>query len=403
MNIVIIIQGILYQVTRQRYHGLGLKNWVFYPLPEKTWNTLVSSEDGNHQPIVVYHGKWLGTRINGFFHNSGYDLESLSNGWHHLTVVESSSEGKATTTFYINGKEVAEVGEAQSFTALEFDGTDDYVKVDAHTNPTAAITVSLWAKSNTENWNSDGCLASKRDAYLLHPNANSKTISFRVYASSSWNMVDYTPSDIKQWHHYAGTFDGTTLKLYVDGIEVNQTDAFDTTTPISSDSGTLCIGKDVDHSKFFNGQIAEVCVWDKARTQEQIKADIGKVLEGDESGLVGYWRFKATSAENLSSSEKNGTFGGNPKLVSLSAKTASNIKFIGNTQAGEEQFGKLAEVRAWNLALKEAEIVVNSKTRLSGNEPGLAAYYPLNEATGTEVRDVYSVWCYLVGLCCAYW
>ena len=66
----------------------------------------------------------------------------------------------------------------------------------------------------------------------------------------------------------------------------------------------------------------------------------------------------------------------------------NQISTIGNSTTGSEQFGKLAEVRVWNYALSEAEIAVNSKTRLSGNEPGLIAYYPLNEGTGTEVRDL---------------
>ena len=63
------------------------------------------------------------------------------------------------------------------------------------------------------------------------------------------------------------------------------------------------------------------------------------------------------------------------------------VKFIGNNGGGGQSFGKIAEVRIWGLALSSEEVAVNSKTLLSGNEPGLLAYYPLNTATGTEVRD----------------
>jgi len=41
--------------------------------------------------------------------------------------------------------------------------------------------------------------------------------------------------------------------------------------------------------------------------------------------------------------------------------------------------GKLAEVRIWDIALTTEEVEINSKLRLSGNEPGLLAYYPLHE------------------------
>lgn len=69
------------------------------------------------------------------------------------------------------------------------------------------------------------------------------------------------------------------------------------------------------------------------------------------------------------------------------AKTTSDVYAIANYQAGGQQFGKVAEVRIWQIALSAEEIAVNSKTLLSGNEPGLLGYYPMNEAQGTEVRD----------------
>jgi len=48
------------------------------------------------------------------------------------------------------------------------------------------------------------------------------------------------------------------------------------------------------------------------------------------------------------------------------AKTTSSIEVIGNSKVGSEQFGKILEFRVWHLALKDEEIAVNSKTRLSG-------------------------------------
>ena len=58
------------------------------------------------------------------------------------------------------------------------------------------------------------------------------------------------------------------------------------------------------------------------------------------------------------------------------------------TDTGDYQpFGKLAEVRFWTVALNDDEIAINSTTLLSGNEPGLLAYYPLNEGTGNIVRN----------------
>ena len=52
-----------------------------------------------------------------------------------------------------------------------------------------------------------------------------------------------------------------------------------------------------------------------------------------------------------------------------------------------QPFGQIAEVRFWGVALNDDEVAINSQTLLSGNEPGLLAYYPLNEGTGNIVRN----------------
>ncbi|MFY0539070.1 hypothetical protein [Nannocystis pusilla] len=45
-------------------------------------------------------------------------------------------------------------------------------------------------------------------------------------------------------------------------------------------------------------------------------------------------------------------------------------------------------MRLWSLALKDDEIAANSRTLLTGREPGLVAYYPMTEAQGGQLRDV---------------
>ena len=48
---------------------------------------------------------------------------------------------------------------------------------------------------------------------------------------------------------------------------------------------------------------------------------------------------------------------------------------------------KIAEIRFWDVALSPLEIEVNSRSYLSGNEPGLKAYYPLHEGKGERIRN----------------
>src|SRR5262249_49332783 len=49
--------------------------------------------------------------------------------------------------------------------------------------------------------------------------------------------------------------------------------------------------------------------------------------------------------------------------------------------------GNIAEVRVWHAVRTQAEIQENMGRMLSGWEPGLVAYYPLDEATGDLAID----------------
>lgn len=49
--------------------------------------------------------------------------------------------------------------------------------------------------------------------------------------------------------------------------------------------------------------------------------------------------------------------------------------------------GVVAEMRVWNTARTQEEIVANMNRRLAGTEPGLWHYWPLNEGSGSIVAD----------------
>jgi len=50
--------------------------------------------------------------------------------------------------------------------------------------------------------------------------------------------------------------------------------------------------------------------------------------------------------------------------------------------------GVLDEIRVWDVARTANEIADNTTTDFTGSEPGLVAYYPMNEGMGTQTGDV---------------
>ncbi|ABQ27183.1 Ig-like domain-containing protein [Geotalea uraniireducens] len=162
--------------------------------------------------------------------------------------------------------------------AGSFDGANDYIKVNnsSSLNPTA-ITVEAWAKSATPMWGS-GSIASKYGAYTLRPVEGSKELRF--YAGSQYAAVNDPDLDPTQWHHYAGTYDGFSIKLYVDGV-VRSTVAYNGNL-YTAGTNPLYIGWDDWQTwRYFKGLIDEVAVYKQALPAEDIFEHYHAALTSD--------------------------------------------------------------------------------------------------------------------------
>jgi hypothetical protein len=98
------------------------------------------------------------------------------------------------------------------------------------------------------------------------------------------------------------------MTLYVDGIYVNS--STDETGDIDYADSWFRIGmyKDDDKNIAMDGQIDEVRIWNVARTQAEIQANMYTALQGNESGLVAYYDFEegfGTTLTNKAVNNKN--------------------------------------------------------------------------------------------------
>jgi len=289
----------------------------------------------------------IGADIDGeaAFDLSGYSVSLNSDG----SVVGIGAPGNDPKDFNYGHVRVYKQPMNPPGNALDFDGTDDYVMVADHAslNP-EYITVECWAKSDQEVWNNHGVMVAKRDAYLLHPVGGEKKMQFFIYINGGWEYVEYTPSiDITQWHHYAGTYDGTTLSLYIDGSLVASTLISGT---IGGDAaGNLYIGSDyISDMRSLNGSMDEVRIWNVARTHCEIQGYMNTELNGDESGLVSYYNFNLAIAEGdntgATTLTDNTTTGNHGTLYNFTL-TGSNSNWIASG-ASISGFGEFANTFA---------------------------------------------------------
>ena len=100
-------------------------------------------------------------------------------------------------------------------------------------------------------------------------------------------------SSATQWLHIAMSWDGTSFVTYVNGVaKISKTNAG---SVLATTSSVLTLGCNPPINNCFNGDFDEVRVWNLARTAAQIADNYGKPLSGDESGLVGYYKFDEAS------------------------------------------------------------------------------------------------------------
>ncbi len=104
------------------------------------------------------------------------------------------------------------------------------------------------------------------------------------------------------WLHFAAVYDGSTLKIYLDGEQiynvntkggiVNLSRAYDGHTWEDGFS----IGRSAGYARYFNGYISECRVWNVARTLDELNAGICYV-DPTTDGLVAYWRFNGETQD----------------------------------------------------------------------------------------------------------
>lgn len=186
--------------------------------------------------------------------------------------------------------------------ALSFDGVDDVVEFSGAPEIHGPHTVEAWVRPRQlqyANWvfifgqghaeQSDNCY---RGSWLIIDRDVPRP-GFAMDPAGCKNQLQLLqPASIDEWVHLTGTFDGQTMRLYVNGVPISSRPAVHSSSSRMSAGAVFSSHPDFfGYGLHFKGDLDNLRFWRKARTSEEILSTMNRRLTGNECGLVGEWRF----------------------------------------------------------------------------------------------------------------
>lgn len=281
---------------------------------------------------------------------TGFVMSTTSTGTYVTSLTFTPTSGTLNSTdVYVKLQNTSTTGTSGSFTvastgansktvtatvntdnALNFDGINDHVIIDNIGNNsnlsfagTSSFTIEAWVNRSAET-GANAFIVTKQNSgvdgnYNLFIDANGKPGFYRETSTYQAPIKTSSAIPLNEWHHIAGVYNGSTMKIYLDGVESGSiANTYNVTNPISS----LKVAIGAVHSNgtptgYFKGKIDEVRIWNTARTASQIQNNYLSELAGNETNLKAYYNFNHGIV--------NGNNSSIPLITSLIDRTSNAI------------------------------------------------------------------------------
>ncbi len=158
-------------------------------------------------------------------------------------------------------------------TSLKFDGTNDYIFLNnSQLNISTSITVEVWVKYNAQggyNARAYSVITCKGYPWTWLLEDQSGQFNFRISTSvtADSNVNSSYSHGLNSWNHVVGTYDGSSQKIYVDGILKNSTSL---TGTINTSSNDVMVGCYNYGDYCLTGNVGAVRVYSRALNATEI-------------------------------------------------------------------------------------------------------------------------------------
>ena len=159
--------------------------------------------------------------------------------------------------------------------ALSFDGVNDIVNIadSSSLDLTTGMTLEAWVRPNATAWRT--VLLKERPsglAYALYGSTDNNRPSTEARTSVTFESRGPAALPAATWSHLAATYDGTTLRLYVNGVQVSSVPRGGASS-LEVGAGALRIGGNTVWGEYFAGLIDEVRIYSRALSAAEIAVD----------------------------------------------------------------------------------------------------------------------------------
>ena len=260
------------------------------------------------------------------------DITGLTKGVYNIQVTDSLG-AIANNSFTVRGDADASIvtaglrmdsyftNSALEFPALgsaEFNGSSDYINVTpAPIGAESAVSFSGWINT-TQSFSSVKGIISKGtngigDFVIAGRSTNKLGVYFQTNSASSGYHLSTTLINDGEWHFFAVTWENSSdnLKIYIDGsLENTQTIAGDS---VKNTDTKLAIGAYSNETNFFNGNVANVAIWNRALHPDEINSIMWKSHSDlnavDKNGLQAWYALDDITGTTVpdSTGNHNGT------------------------------------------------------------------------------------------------
>lgn len=261
------------------------------PTTDSEFISITNAKSGQNFTGVTQCLNWYSTQTNHVAVNKDYE-PIVSNGLVlNLDASYTPSYTSSGTTWY----DLAYSGNNGTLTngptfssanggSIVFDGTNDYVIIPSSTtlNITSTITLESWIKSTAlaNVIHGDGILSKGKssdgnsgvyETLILQNGSFSNTPLFRLRIGSSTPIYNpNTPLTLNQIYHFVSTYDGSTIRIYINGVQSGS--GLSATGNIETNTQDLTIGVRYDrlNDSYFNGNIYLNRIYNRALTATEV-------------------------------------------------------------------------------------------------------------------------------------